>query len=223
LEKFVFKSLDDLKKVSDDFEIILVNDGSTDKTLEISQGLCDSNSNLRLITLEKNSGVGIATKIGLKAASKEIIFNNTVDAFFNTKELPRFLESLNEFDVISGYRTNLRSNNWYGKALTVVNYYLIRVLFNPKLKAYQTVQFFKKEVLDKIEIESTSTFIAPELLIKANLLGYKIKELPTEYQKRLAGKGKCGTPKNIFRTIGNILKFWFLWRVLKRYQYEKKI
>lgn len=211
LEEFISRSMNDLERVSDDFEIILVNDGSTDRTLEISQRICSSNKNLRLISLEKNSGVGVATKVGLKAAVKEIIFNNTVDAFFNTEELPRFLSYIDDYDVLSGYRTNLKSNNLYGKILTVGNFYLIKILFMLNLRAVQTAQFFKKKVLDSIEIESNSTFVAPELLIKAAKLGYRIKEIGTVYQKRKAGKGKCGKISNVLDSFMEIIHFWYKW------------
>ena len=216
LEEFIEESVADLEKVSDDYEIILVNDGSTDNTLPIAEKLAQRYKCLKIINLEKNSGVGVATRIGLKAASKEIIFNNTVDGFFNTKELPRFLEPLAEYDVVSGYRINLKSNSIYGKILTVGNYYLIKMLFPVKLKAYQTVQFFKKPVLDKIVIEADTTFVAPELLIKAHYLGYQIKELGTEYRKRKKGKGKCGKPINVVKSFINITKYWFKWRVLRK-------
>ena len=213
LENFIKKTIIDLEKVTDDYEIILVDDGSTDSSIKIANRLQQANNKIRVIKLEKNSGVGVATKIGLKSAKKEVIFNNTVDSFFETEELPRFLKHLETYSVVSGYRTNLASNNLYGKILTLGNYYLIRILFPVKLKAYQTVQFFKKPALDKINIESTTTFVAPELLIKASQLGYEIKEIGTEYRKRLGGKGKCGKLKHVFRSFRDIISFWLKWRL----------
>lgn len=213
---FITQSISDLEQVSDDYEIVLVNDGSTDKTSAIAEKLAGTHPCLKIINLPQNSGVGVATKIGLRAATKEVVFNNTVDAFFDTKELPQFLPYLEDYDVISGYRTNLKSNNIYGKILTLGNYYLIKFLFLPKLRAYQTVQFFKKPFLDKIDIEASTTFIAPELLIKAYNLGCRIKEIGTEYKKRKKGKGKCGKPINVFKSFRDIIKFWFKWRIMRR-------
>ncbi len=216
LEDFVVESIDNLKKVTDDFEIILVNDGSTDKTGDILKQLEHCNNCIKVINFDRNMGVGVATKVGLKAAIKEVVFNNTVDAFFDLKDLPKFLQYLDKYDVISGYRINLKSNNLYGKMLTLGNYFLIRFLFQLKLKAFQTVQFLKKDFLDNIEIESSTTFVAPEILIKAHRLGYKIKEIETEYRKRKAGRGKCGKLVNVFKSLHDILKFWFKWIVFNK-------
>lgn len=217
LEEFIRKSMSDIAKVADDFEIILVDDGSTDRTKEIAGHLAKEYKNLKVISLDNNSGVGPATKVGLRAASKDIVFNNSVDAFFDTKDLPFLVEHLDKYDVISGYRTNLKSNNLRGKILTTGNYYLIRLLFGINFKSFQTVQFFRRSFLESIKIEAESTFLSPELMIRAYQAGKTIKEVPLEYQPRLAGKGKCGTPKNILRTLKDVLKFWFLWRILGKY------
>ncbi|KKS34886.1 MAG: Glycosyltransferase [Parcubacteria group bacterium GW2011_GWC2_42_12] len=219
LAGIIRESAVELSKVSDDFEIILVNDGSTDRTGQIAQKLAEEFKFLKIVNLEKNRGVGEATIAGLLAAQKEIIFNNTVDAFFNIKELPRFLPYFASYDIVSGYRTNLKSNSIYGKILTIGNFRLIKFLFpRPKLRAYQTVQFIKNEVIKKIKIEAETTFIAPEILIKADHFGYKIKELGTEYQKRKAGEGKCGKPKFVIRSFYDILRCWFKWKILDKWE-----
>ena len=119
LGSFIRKSMSDLAKVTSDFEIVLVNDGSTDNTLEIAQKLATEFSNLRVINLDRNLGTGRNYVPGFAAASKEIVFNNTVDAFFDTEDLPLLLEHLDDYDVVSGYRSDLSANSLYKKILTV--------------------------------------------------------------------------------------------------------
>ncbi|MDI6591497.1 MAG: glycosyltransferase family 2 protein [Patescibacteria group bacterium] len=216
LGSFIRKSMRDLAIVSNDFEIILVNDGSTDRTLEIASKLAQEYSNLKIINLEKNLGTGKSIIPGFAAASKEIVFNNTVDAFFNTEDLPLLLQYLDKYDVVSGYRSDLSAHNLYQKILTLGNYFLIRLLFGIPLKAYQTVQLHRRSFLQNITIEGKSSFISPELLYKSLKKGLKIKEVKIRYYPRLAGKAKGGHPKNILRTAKDILKFWFLWKILGR-------
>ncbi len=216
LESFIRKSMSDLAKVTDDFEIVLVNDASTDNTLKIAQKLAAEFSNLNIINLDKNLGTGKSIVPAFAAASKEIVFNNTVDAFFNTEDLALLLPHLDNYDVVSGYRSDLSANSLYQKILTIGNYILIRLLFCLRLKAYQTVQFHRKSFLDSISIESESSFISPELLLKAHKAGKSIKEVEIKYHPRLAGEAKGGNIKSVVRTFKGILKFWFLWVILKR-------
>ena len=216
LESFIRKSMSDLAKVASDFEIVLVNDGSTDNTPEIARKLAAEFSTLRLINLGRNLGTGKSFLPALAAASKEIVFWNTVDAFFNTDDLPLLLPHLDDYDVVSGYRSDLSANTLYQKILTIGNYLLIRLLFCLRLKAYQTVQFHRKSFLKNVSIEAESSFIAPELLLKAHKAGKSIKEVKIKYYPRLAGKAKGGNIKSVLRTFKDMIKLWFLWVILRR-------
>lgn len=222
LEPFIRKSMHDLAKVADDFEIVLVNDGSTDNTLKVAQKLATDFSNLRIINLDKNLGTGKSILPAFAAASKEIVFINTVDAFFNTEDLPLLLEPLENYDVVSGYRSDLSANSLYQKILTVGNYTLVRLLFCLRLKAYQTVQFHRKLFLDSISIEAKSSFISPELLLKAHKVGKSIKEVKIKYHPRSAGKAKGGNIKTIWMTLKDILRLWFQWVILRRMELGNK-
>ena len=216
LEPFVSKSMSDLAKVSDDFEIVLVNDGSTDNTLSIAQRLVAEAPNLRLINLEKNQGTGKSILPAFAAATKEIIFTNTVDAFFNTEDLPSLLKHLDTHDMVSGYRSDLSANNLCQKILTLGNYFLIRLLFGLPLKAYQTVQLHRRSFLQSVNIEAASSFISPELLLKAYKSGKSIKEVKIKYYPRLGGKAKGANFKTISMTFRDISRLWFRWVILRQ-------
>jgi len=216
LEDFIRKSVKDLSQVADDFEIILINDGSTDKTLEIANKLTKEFKQLKIIDLGRNFGTGASIIPGFKSASKDIVFNNTVDAFFDTKDLPELLPYLENFDVVSGYRSDLKANNFYQKILTICNYNLIKLLFGLNLKAFQTLQFHRNSFFKEVNIEARSSFLSPELLIKANNMGKSIKEVEIVFHARKKGESKGGRPYQVIRSISDILKFWFLWNILKK-------
>ena len=216
LEEFVAKSVQDLSAVADDFEIVLVNDGSTDRTLEIARRLAMEVPQLKVVDLKRNLGNGANVMVGFRHATKEIVFNNTVDAFFNTEDLTWILPELDRYDSISGVRTDLSANNPYQKMLTLGNLTLIRTLFPLKLRAYQTVQFHRRTLFDDIQIEARSSFVSPELLIKAHATGRTLGEVQVVFHPRTKGTAKGGGLKHVVRTFRDIFRFWFKWIVLRQ-------
>ena len=217
VDEFMEKSIRDLSAVTEDWEIVFVDDGSTDKTLEYAQAW-EKNypEQIRVVTLGRNLGNGANVEVGFQHATKDVVFNNTVDAFFNTEDLTWIVPHLDQYDSISGYRSDLSANNPYQKLLTLGNLTLIRTLFPLKLKAYQTVQFHRRSLFEQIEIEGRSSFVSPELLIKAHYLGYSIGEVEVKFHPRLKGTAKGGGLKHVVRTFRDMIRFWFKWVVQKQ-------
>lgn len=216
VDEFMEKSIRDMSAVTDDWEIVFVDDGSTDKTLEYAQNWAEKYEQIKVVTLGRNLGNGANVEVGFQHATKEVVFNNTVDAFFNTEDLAWIVPYLDQYDSISGYRSDLSANNIYQKILTLGNLTLIRTLFPLKLKAYQTVQFHRRSLFEQIEIEGRSSFVSPELLIKAHYLGYSIGEVEVKFHPRLKGTAKGGGLKHVTRTFRDMIRFWFRWVVQKR-------
>ena len=216
VDEFLEKSIRDLSAVTNDWEIVFVDDGSTDKTVEYAQAWANKYPQINIVSLGRNLGNGANVEVGFQHATKEVVFNNTVDAFFNTEDLEWIVPHLEQYDSISGYRSDLSANNPYQKLLTLGNLTLIRTLFPLKLKAYQTVQFHRRSLFEQIQIEGRSSFVSPELLIKAHYLGYSIGEVEVKFHPRLKGTAKGGGLKHVVRTFRDMIKFWFKWVVLKR-------
>ena len=215
VDEFFEKSVRDLSAVSTDWEIVFVDDGSTDRTLKLAQIWAEKYEQIQIVSLGSNLGNGANVEVGFRNTTKEIVFNNTVDAFFDTEDLPWILPHLEHYDSISGYRSDLKANNFYQKVLTLGNLTLIRLLFPLRLKAYQTVQFHRRAFFEQITIEGRSSFVSPELLLKAHFLGYTIGEVEVTFHPREKGTAKGGGLKHVVRTFRDMMSFWFRWVVLK--------
>lgn len=214
IDEFVRKSAEDLRKVTPDFEIVVVDDGSTDRTWEKLQALKKRYPQLKPVRHEKNQDVGKATQTAVQNATKEVLFWNTVDMFFDTQDLPKILPYLKDYDVIQGVRTSLKANAFFRKLTSLVNYLLIRILFGVPMSEFQNVKFFRRDFGHSLQFESSSVFTNAELAIKAYYRGLRIKEVPMNFQSRTAGKQKGARPKTLWKTFRDIARFWLKWRLL---------
>src|SRR5262249_34517808 len=152
VDEFVRKTDADLKAVADDYEIIVVDDGSSDRTLERLRALEAAFPALRVATHGRNRGYGACFRTTLGMATKQIVLWTTVDIFHDTADLPRLLQHLDRFDLIQGVRTDLDANALHRKLTTLVNYWLIRVLFAVPLSEFQNVKVLKRELLRQIRL-----------------------------------------------------------------------
>lgn len=209
-----------LRACSDDFELIIIDDGSADDTAAIAAGLQSSRPWLRIESNGRNRGSGYNTKRAIQLASKDFLFWQTVDWAYDLSALPACLPLLQEFDVLQGVRSRppdlitlfrSRSDNPYKALVSLVNYWLIRVLFRLPLNDYQNVTVYPRRLIQSVLLESESAFTNPECLLKTWWLGARFKEIPVQFMKREQGTAKGTKPRVIFKTISDILRWWVRW------------
>lgn len=205
-----------LQRITEDYEIIVVNDGSTDTTGQVIDEFAYSNERIKPLHNICNKGSGAALWAGMKRARYNIIATNFADLPFDINELSEALILLNDdnVDFVVVARRNRSANSPYRKMTSLTNYWLIRMLFNVKLRDFQFVQIYRKKVIDRINIKSMGTFMAPELIIKALANGFWMREYSASFYPRTAGRAKCGNPRVIIETIYEMVRFWFCWVIL---------
>jgi glycosyltransferase involved in cell wall biosynthesis len=195
---------------TEEFEIIIVNDGSADRTRELAEKLSLADRRIRVVNHSKNLGYGAALKSGFAACRYEIIFQADGDNQFDLAEIDRLLPYIKDHDFVVGYRIE-RKDPFYRRLEGNFYRLLLALLFGLKLKdANCAFKLFKKKIMDKIKIETSGALINGEIFIKARALGYKkIKEVGVSHYPRKVGRQTGAQPQVLWNALLTILTLWF--------------
>jgi len=192
-----------------DYEIILVNDGSRDRTGEIGRELEERIPNFRLVEHYPNRGYGGALKAGFEAATKEWIAFFPADNQFRFEEIERLMEKAEEAeaDIVSGYRADrqdpfIRKLNAYGWNT------LVRLLFGRLCRDIDCgFKLFRRELLEHVNIVSDGAMIDTEFLAGARARGFKIAEVPVTHLPRTAGEATGANLRVIVKAFQDLVRF----------------
>ena len=191
------------------FELLIIDDGSRDSTGVIAEELARSYPEVTVLRNERNMGLGEALYRGFLCAKGELVIQNAMDYPLDLRDLDKLLPVLEEADVVVAVRKAYAGYTPYRRLTSKVNRAVLRLLFEPKLRDYNYTQLFKKEVLKAARPTSRSAvFIAPEIIIRAHELGFRIKEVEIDYHPRIAGDATSGKPRVILRSVRDMFAFW---------------
>jgi glycosyltransferase involved in cell wall biosynthesis len=187
VEKLLNNMLDFIPKISTDYEIIIVDDGSTDATAELALQLAVDHPQIRVIRHKENKGYGAALRTGFENSSKDIIFFTDSDNQFDISEMTKLLPYIRDYDIVTGFRIQRRDN-----IVRKINEYgfnrLIRLLFGLKIRDLNCAfKMYKKAVIKSIPMKSNLAFINSEILIRARKKGFTIKEVGVTHYPRKWG------------------------------------
>jgi glycosyltransferase involved in cell wall biosynthesis len=214
-----------LAALTSDFELILIDDGSTDRTWEIVVECSRTRPWLKPYQNDRNRGSGYNTKRAISLATKDYVFWQTVDWAYDIRYLAQALPELSSVDVLQGVRVATtsahgmmvhRSDNAYKGIVSVVNYRLVRTLFRLPLDDYQNVTVYPRALIQSVTLETESAFTNPECLLKTWWRGATFKQVPVPFVKRRQGRSKGTRPRAILAAIYDILYWWTQWMVLGR-------
>lgn len=191
------------------FELLIINDGSTDRTGQIAEELASIYPEITVIHNRQNLGLGETLYRGFQCARGELVIQNAMDYPFDLCDLEKMIPLLDEADVVAAVRKRHAGYTAYRKLASRVNRFILRLLFDPKLRDYNYTQLFKKDVLNVARPGSRSTvFMVPEIIIRACELGFRIKEIDIDYYPRVFGEATSGKPKVIVRCLRDMFLFW---------------
>lgn len=189
------------------FEIIIVNDGSRDATLERAEQLVREHPDVvRVVHHEANRGYGAAFQSGVAASRFDWICMVDGDNEYDVHDVRKMLELRHFYRMVIGFRYR----KLYSTSRIFVSYIynrLLRWLFRTPFRDISTgVRIFHRCILEDISLTSDSPFVGAELAIKTMLRGYPVGELGIQTFPRTFGRGSSTTPRNILRTIGDMLR-----------------
>lgn len=211
IEKTIISVSSTIKDLSiiEDYEIVVVNDGSKDKTGYIVRSLINTIPNLKLVEHFPNKGYGGALRAGFANATKEWIFFMDSDGQFDFKEIKLLINKQKEkgADIVVGYRAK-RSDNFMRKLNAFGWGLVVRLLFGYLARDIDCAfKLFRREILSKITIDTDGAMVTTEFLAGAKAQGYTIVEIPVSHLPRKEGVSTGADLHVIIKAFRDLFKF----------------
>ena len=201
ITRVVEQALTVLEKSGIDFEIIIVDDGSSDSTGQIADRLAGRNGRIKVVHHHTNLGYGAALQSGFKAATKELVFYTDGDGQFDISEMPPLLPLMEKYDIVSCYRLN-RQDNLIRKINAWCWTKLVCLLFGMKIRDIDCAfKLYKRQIFDNIKVSSTGALVDAEILARAVRKGYCVTQKGVHHYPRTAGVQTGANLRVIFRAF----------------------
>lgn len=205
VERTTMAALDACAALFSDFEIIIVDDGSLDRTGEIAERLACEHERVRAVHNRPNLGYGGAVQRGFQEARKAWVFYTDGDGQFDIREIARLVERVDEYDLVVGFRLD-RQDHLMRKLNGWCWTLLCNVLFRMRIRDIDCAfKLIPRRLLEEVPLHSTGALISAELLARATRKGYRIGQVGVHHYPRLAGTPTGADPKVIFRAFAELL------------------
>jgi len=206
ITRVVEQALTVMGKLNADFEVIIVNDGSSDGTGQIAEEIASQKDRVKVVHHRTNLGYGAALQSGFKAATKKLVFYTDGDGQFDINEMPPLLRLMEQYDIVSCYRLN-RQDNLIRKINGWCWTKLVCLLFGMKIRDIDCAfKLYKREIFDNIKLVSTGALIDAEILARAVRKGYRVTQQGIHHYPRTAGAQTGANLRVILRAFKELLK-----------------
>ncbi|MBI2907684.1 MAG: glycosyltransferase family 2 protein [Chloroflexi bacterium] len=208
-----------LRELTDDYEIIVVNDGSSDYTKDILDELEKRFDHVKVVHHPQNRGYGGALRTGFATASKELIFYTDGDAQYDARELKLLVPLMNDgVALVNGYKIE-RSDPLHRIIIGRLYQWGVKKMFRLKLKDVDCdFRLMRRHVFDKVKLEGNSGVICVELMAKVQGAGFRMAEVPVHHFHRAYGKSQFFNLSRVYRTLRALARLWWQLELQPRFR-----
>jgi glycosyltransferase involved in cell wall biosynthesis len=201
VENTTLAALKTFRRISEDFEVIIVNDGSKDRTAEIADRLADEHPEVRAVHNHPNLGYGGALQRGFREATKPWVFYTDGDGQFDFAEIDQLIPLLEKYDIVSAYRVG-RQDPLIRKINAACWTVLVNIVFGMWLRDIDCAfKIYPRKLFDEIEMKSMGALIDAEVLARAKRLGYSVGQVGVHHYPRTAGEQTGANLRVILRAF----------------------
>jgi glycosyltransferase involved in cell wall biosynthesis len=219
IASMVIRAVHAAAALTPDYEVIVVNDGSTDGTAAVADELARTYDHVRVVHHQKNRGYGGALQTGFRSATKDLVFYTDGDAQYDPTELADLWAKMTpEVDVVNGYKIS-RSDPWHRIVIGRLYHHVVSTIFSLHVRDVDCdFRLMRREIFDTISLEKSSGVICLEMIKKIEDAGFRIAEVPVHHYHRVFGRSQFFNFPRIAKTGVDVLRLWFVLVVLRRHQ-----
>jgi glycosyltransferase involved in cell wall biosynthesis len=206
-----------LRSVTDDYQIVVVNDGSTDRSAEVLRELQARVGRLDVVTHPTNRGYGGALRSGFSASTKDLVFYTDGDAQYDVKEMPLLVMLLSpDVDFVNGVKMDRQDPGYRVFAGNLHKFFTRWLFWLPVTDVDCDFRLVRRTILDRIRLTSNSGSICSELVKKAERAGATFREVSVHHYARRSGGSQFFRPGRILRTYADLAALWFRLMIFPR-------
>ena len=209
IASLVISAIRAARRLTPDFEVIIVNDGSADATAEIADELARTYPEVRVVHHQKNRGYGGALRSGFKTATRELVFYTDGDAQYDPAEMEALWNAFgDDVDLVNGFKIS-RSDPLHRIVIGRIYHHTVRLLFGLKVRDVDCdFRLMRRRIFERVALEKDSGVICLEMMKKIQDAGFRIAEVPVHHYHRAHGRSQFFNFRRLARTGVDVMKLW---------------
>ncbi|MFH0874131.1 MAG: glycosyltransferase family 2 protein [Candidatus Komeilibacteria bacterium] len=198
-----------LDKLTDEYEIIVIDDGSTDGSRDFLRELQSQYQMLRLVFHDHNRGYGAAIQSGIAAATKDLVFYTDGDGQYDVKELPLLYAALtDDIDIVNGFKIK-RNDPWYRLIIGKIYHFFVSLMFGLKIRDVDCdFRLMRRKIFDVVKLESHTGTVCVELVKRIQDAGFRFAEVGVSHYHRIYGQSQFFNFPRVARSLWQLAGLW---------------